>query len=94
MKQQNKDMQNQPSMIVKSKSHLGEGTALADSDEVTKLDITEARGDVGREVLVALLITVVLGDVVQVVTADNARAVQRDENDECGVWCVCVCVCE
>ncbi len=58
-------------------THLGQGAALADGDEVTELDIAEARRDVRGEVLVALLVTVVLGDVVQVVTADDAGAGQE-----------------
>lgn len=39
-------------------------------------DIEEARRHVGRDVLVALLETVVLLDVVEVVTADDSGALQ------------------
>jgi hypothetical protein len=49
---------------------LGEGPALADDDLVTGLD-TECRGDVGGEVLVALLVPRVLGYEVEVFTADD-----------------------
>jgi hypothetical protein len=49
---------------------LGEGPALADDDCVTGLD-TEGGRDVSGEVLVALLVTGVFGDEVEVFTADN-----------------------
>lgn len=52
---------------------LGEGPALANDDLVTGLD-TESGGDVGGEVLVALLVTGVLGDEVEVFTADDQGA--------------------
>jgi hypothetical protein len=49
---------------------LGEGSALANDDLVTGLD-TESGGDVGGEILVALLVTGVLGDEVEVLAADD-----------------------
>jgi hypothetical protein len=49
---------------------LGERSALADNDLVTGLD-TESGGDVRSEVLVALLVTRVLGDEVEVLAADD-----------------------
>jgi hypothetical protein len=52
---------------------LGEGPALADDDLVTGLD-TESGGDVCGEVLVAPLVTGVLGDEVKVFTADDQGA--------------------
>jgi hypothetical protein len=52
---------------------LGEGAALANGDHVTLLH-TEAGGDVGGYVFVALLITVVLADVVEVVATDDEGA--------------------
>jgi hypothetical protein len=52
---------------------LGEGPALADDDLVTGLD-TESGRDVGGEVLVAPLVTGVLGDEVEVFTADDQGA--------------------
>lgn len=52
---------------------LGEGPALANNDLVTGLD-TESGGDVGGEVLVALLVTGVLGDEVEVFTTDDQGA--------------------
>ena len=50
---------------------LGEGTALSDSDNITVGDSLESRGQVGGDVLVPLLVTVVLGDVVQVITTND-----------------------
>lgn len=55
---------------------LGERPALANNDLVTGLD-TESGGDVGGEVLVALLVTGVLGDEVEVFTADDQGACVR-----------------
>jgi|SRR5690242_1590219 len=52
---------------------LGEGPALADDDLVTGLD-TESGGNVRGEVLVALLVTGVLGDEVEVFTTDDQGA--------------------
>lgn len=58
---------------------LGEGPALANDDLVTGLD-TESGGDVGGEVLVALLVTRVLGDEVEVFTTDDQGACVRSAN--------------
>jgi hypothetical protein len=52
---------------------LGERPALANNDCVTGLD-TEGGRDVCGEVLVALLVTGVLGDEVEVFTADDQGA--------------------
>ena len=52
---------------------LGEGPALANNDLVTGLD-TESGRNVCGEVLVALLVTGVLGDEVKVFTADDQGA--------------------
>lgn len=49
---------------------LGEGSALADDDLVTGLD-TESGGDVRGEVLVALLVTGVLGHEVEVLATND-----------------------
>lgn len=49
---------------------LGERAALTDGDGVTLLD-TESGGDVGSEVLVALLVTAVLGDEVEVLATED-----------------------
>ena len=62
---------------------LGEGTALANGDPVTLLN-TESGGDVGSEVLVALLVTVVLGDVVEVLAADDDGTVHLGGDDTAG----------
>lgn len=61
---------------------LGERTALTDGDGVTLLD-TERGGDVGGEVLVALLVTAVLGDEVEVLAAedDGVGHLARGVND-------------
>ena len=63
---------------------LGEGTALTDSHTVALLDATEAGGAVGSEVGVTLLITVVLGDVVEVLTTDDDGAVHLGGADDTG----------
>jgi len=62
---------------------LGEGPALANDDLVTGLD-TESGGDVGGEVLVALLVTGVLGDEVEVFTTDDQGAVHLGGHDGTG----------
>lgn len=49
---------------------LGERSALADGDSVTDLD-TESGRNVGGNVLVALLVSRVLGDVVKVLSAND-----------------------
>ena len=50
---------------------LGEGSALANSDDVTLLDSGESGGAVSGEVLVSLLESVVLLDVMKVVSSDD-----------------------
>lgn len=62
---------------------LGQRPALADGDLVAVLD-TEGGGYVGSEVLVALLVTVVFGDVVQVFAADDESAVHLGRHDGAG----------
>lgn len=62
---------------------LGQRPALADGDLVAVFD-TECGGDVGSEVLVALLVTVVFGDVVQVLAADDEGAVHLGRDDGAG----------
>lgn len=59
---------------------LAEGAALADGDLVTLLD-TESRRDVGGDILVPLLVTRVLLDEVEVLPADDNRAVHLGGND-------------
>ena len=64
---------------------LGEGAALADSDHVTDLDAEGGRA-VHGDVLMALLESVVLLDVVQVIAADDDRAghfVGDDHTPDC-----------
>lgn len=50
---------------------LAQGPALTHGDNVANLDISEARRQVHRHVLVALLKAVVLSNVVKVVSADD-----------------------
>ena len=60
---------------------LGEGTALSDGDDVTVLDVEGGRA-VSGNVLVTLLETTVLGDVVQVVPADDDGALHLGGDDD------------
>jgi len=60
---------------------LAEGTALTDSDNVADLDL-EGGGDVGGDVGVALLETVVLLHVVEVVAADDQGTVHLGADDD------------
>ena len=53
---------------------LGDGSALTDSHDVTDLE-TEGWGAVDGNGLMSLLKSVVLLDVVEVITADNNRSV-------------------
>lgn len=62
---------------------LAERSALADGDLVTLLN-TEGGGDVGGEVLVALLVTGVLGDEVEVLAADDEGTVHLGRDDGTG----------
>ena len=62
---------------------LGKGPALADNDLVTGLG-TERGRNVGGEVLVALLVTGVLGNEVKVFTADDDRPVHLGRHDGAG----------
>jgi len=59
---------------------LAQRPALSDGNLVALLN-TESRRDMGRDVLVALLVTVVLGDVVEVVAADDEGAVHLGGDD-------------
>jgi hypothetical protein len=80
---------------------LAERAALANGDLVTFFN-TESRGNVSGQVLVALLVTVVLGDVVEVFTADNESTVHlgghngtgqdtTTDGDETGEGALLVC---
>jgi hypothetical protein len=62
---------------------LGERSALANGDLVTLLD-TESGRDVCGEVLVAALVTGVLGDEVEVLAADDESAVHLGGDDGSG----------
>ncbi len=50
---------------------LGEGSALSDSHDIAFLDSWECWGAVGSKVLVSLLESVVLLDVMEVVSSDD-----------------------
>jgi hypothetical protein len=61
---------------------LGEGTALADSDDITDGD-TESRRAVDGDLVVAFLESSVLGEVVQVIASNNegpGHFASRDDN--------------
>ena len=62
---------------------LGQWTALANGDLVTLLN-TECWGDVGSEVLVALLVTSVLWNKVEVLATDDEGAVHLGGDDGAG----------
>lgn len=62
---------------------LAQRSALANGNLITLLD-TESGGNVGGEVLVALLITRVLGDKVEVLSSDNEGSVHLGGNDGAG----------
>jgi hypothetical protein len=69
---------------VKGKTYsLAERTALANGDTVTFFN-TESRGNVSGQVLVTPLVTVVLGDVVEVFTADDESTVHLGGNNGTG----------
>lgn len=62
---------------------LAERPALADGNLVTLLN-TEGGGNVGGEVLVAALVTGVLGDEVEVLAADDEGTVHLSGDDGAG----------
>lgn len=61
---------------------LGEGSALADSDDVTFLNTGESGGAVSSDVLVSLLEPVVLLDVVEVISSHNDGSLHLGRNNE------------
>lgn len=62
---------------------LAEGSALTNSDQITLLN-TESRGNVGGKVGVSLLVSGVLGDEVEVFSADDQGSVHLGGNDSAG----------
>jgi hypothetical protein len=62
---------------------LAQRPALANGNLITLLH-TESRGHVGGKVLVTLLVTVVLGDEVEVLAADDDRSVHLGRDDSAG----------
>lgn len=69
------------SRISGSTHSLAQWPALTNSDDITIVD-TERRGDVGRDVLMPLLVTLVLGDVVEVVAANDEGTVHFGGDDD------------
>lgn len=60
----------------------GDRPALSNDDGIAEVEL-EGRGDVGRHVLVALLVTVVLLDVVKVIAADDdSPAIQKEAHKQ------------
>jgi hypothetical protein len=64
-------------------NRLAQRPALSNGNLITLLN-TESRGDMSRYILVALLVTVVLGDVVEVVSPDNEGPVHLSGDDGTG----------
>ena len=62
---------------------LGKRTALTNGNNITLSD-TESRRNVGSKVLMSLLVTVVLGDVVKVLTSENDGTVHLGGNNGTG----------
>lgn len=62
---------------------LGDWSTLTDSNDVTDLD-TESWGDVSWDVLVSLFVSVVLWNVVQVVSSDDDGTVHSGGNNGTG----------
>ena len=60
---------------------LGEGSALANGHDITFLNTGESGGAVSGEVLVSLLESVVLLDVMQVVSSDNNGSSHLSRNN-------------
>ena len=61
---------------------LGEGSALADSDDITDSGSLEGRGEMGGEIVMSLFESVVLFDVVEVISSDGDGPVHLvREND-------------
>ena len=63
---------------------LGEGTALAHGDDITGLNIHEARRHVDGHVIVALLETAVLLDEVQVIATNDNGTLHFELADDSG----------
>lgn len=61
---------------------LGKGSALADGHDVTLLNTGEGGGAVSGQVLVSLLESVVLLDVMQVVSSDNDGSSHLSRNND------------
>lgn len=60
---------------------LGQRSALSDDGDIADLD-GEGRGTVGSEVSVSLLVSVIFGDVVEIVSSDDNGAVHFGGNDD------------
>ena len=60
---------------------LGNGSALADSDDITNLE-TEGWGAMSGQGLMALLKTIVLFDIMEIVASDDNRAMHLGRNND------------
>ena len=69
---------------------LGKGSALADGHDVTLLNTGEGGGAVSGKVLVSLLESVVLLDVVQVVSSDNEGSSHLSRNDDAPIHIIII----
>ena len=69
---------------------LGKGSALADGHDVTLLNTGEGGGAVSSKVLVSLLESVVLLDVVQVVSSDNDGSSHLSRNDDAPIHIIII----
>lgn len=69
---------------------LGKGSALADGHDVTLLNTGEGGGAVSGKVLVSLLESVVLLDVVQVVSSDNDGSSHLSRNDDAPIHIIII----
>jgi hypothetical protein len=59
---------------------LGKGAALTNGDDISILDC-ESRRAVGSDILVSLLVTTVLSDVVQIISADDDCSLHLGRDD-------------
>jgi len=60
---------------------FSEGSAFSDEDDISFLNC-EGRGDVGRDIAMPLLVTVVFGNVVKVISSDDNCSLHLSGNDD------------
>jgi len=61
---------------------LGDGSALSDSHDITFLNSGECGRDVAGEILVSLFESVVLLDVMEIVSSDDEGSLHLGRNDD------------